>query len=226
MVATPASNDGSRNHSGESGPPACSATRATKDSGGVISASVLHGREHAAEVVGGHDPVGGQLVGEARSCCRRSRRTPQRQKPRQWRATPCDGMLPSGEPIALNLERSSGSGQRRTAPRAGGPAPGGDRGARLEKAFRVPEHRMDTLKERAPHPFTRVEYRELHALRDGSRSTSTRASSSASSGQNGSGKSTLLKILASIYRADCRHGSGWRGGWRRSSSSAWASTRS
>ena len=36
----------------------------------------------------------------------------------------------------------------------------------LKKAFRIPEHRVDSLKERAAHPFTKMEYRELHALRD------------------------------------------------------------
>jgi ABC-2 type transport system ATP-binding protein len=71
----------------------------------------------------------------------------------------------------------------------------------LEKSFRVPEHRMDTLKERATHPFTRVEYRELHALR-GVSFDIHKGEFFGIVGQNGSGKSTLLKVLASIYRAD------------------------
>ena len=36
----------------------------------------------------------------------------------------------------------------------------------LYKSFRVPERRVDTLKERATHPFSRIDYRELRALRD------------------------------------------------------------
>jgi ABC-2 type transport system ATP-binding protein len=71
----------------------------------------------------------------------------------------------------------------------------------LTKSFRIPEHRIDTLKERASHPFTRVEYRELHALR-GISFDVHKGEFFGIVGRNGSGKSTLLKILASIYRAD------------------------
>ena len=71
----------------------------------------------------------------------------------------------------------------------------------LEKQFSVPEHRIDTFKERFVHPFRKAEARRLQAL-EGISFDVRQGEFIGIVGRNGSGKSTLLKILASIYRAD------------------------
>jgi ABC-2 type transport system ATP-binding protein len=71
----------------------------------------------------------------------------------------------------------------------------------LQKSFRIPTARVDTLKERATQLFSHTEYRELQALR-GIEFEIERGEFFGIVGRNGSGKSTLLKLLASIYRAD------------------------
>src|SRR5215217_2879746 len=71
----------------------------------------------------------------------------------------------------------------------------------VEKTFRIPQHRVDTFKERALRPLTRGVYRELRALHGVSFDVH-RGEFFGIVGRNGSGKSTLLKIMSSIYRAD------------------------
>jgi ABC-type polysaccharide/polyol phosphate transport system ATPase subunit len=71
----------------------------------------------------------------------------------------------------------------------------------LKKSFRIPTQRIDSLKERATHPFAPREYRELKAL-DGLSFEIRQGEFFGIVGRNGSGKSTLMKLIASIYKAD------------------------
>jgi len=69
------------------------------------------------------------------------------------------------------------------------------------KTFRIPEHRVDSLKERMVHPFRSNPHRDLEAL-SGISFDVHEGEFFGIVGLNGSGKSTLLKILSSIYQAD------------------------
>ena len=71
----------------------------------------------------------------------------------------------------------------------------------LSKTFEIPDHKVDSLKERAVHPFRKQETRKLKALEDVSFEV-RQGEFFGIAGRNGSGKSTLLKILASIYTKD------------------------
>jgi ABC-2 type transport system ATP-binding protein len=71
----------------------------------------------------------------------------------------------------------------------------------LHKSFRIPTHRVDSLKERVVRPFSGREYNELRAL-DGVSFEIRQGEFFGIVGRNGSGKSTLLKLINGVMRPD------------------------
>jgi ABC-type polysaccharide/polyol phosphate transport system ATPase subunit len=71
----------------------------------------------------------------------------------------------------------------------------------LRKTFRIPEHRVHTLKERTLHPLRRDKFDVFEVLKGVSFEV-VQGEFFGIVGRNGSGKSTLLKCLAGIYRTD------------------------
>lgn len=68
----------------------------------------------------------------------------------------------------------------------------------VTKIFKIPREKRDTLKENVINIHKRVQYSELHALKNINLSID-KGDFIGIIGRNGSGKSTLLKIIANIY---------------------------
>ncbi|HEY4095226.1 MAG TPA: ABC transporter ATP-binding protein [Baekduia sp.] len=73
--------------------------------------------------------------------------------------------------------------------------------AGVDKAFRIPEEQVHTLKERVLHPVRRPAHHQFSALQGVSFDVA-KGEFFGIVGRNGSGKSTLLKCMAGIYGVD------------------------
>jgi len=105
-------------------------------------------------------------------------------------------LAPAGAAPGGTATGSGAAARKQTAPRHTAIEVAG-----LEKTFRIPKHQVQTLKERALHPFRRQEHDELNVLK-GVGFEIPSGEFFGIVGRNGSGKSTLLKCMAGIYRAD------------------------
>jgi ABC-2 type transport system ATP-binding protein len=101
----------------------------------------------------------------------------------------------------MAVDSTTNPNRRRARDSPGAEAPLAIQVVDLHKSFQIPTQRVDSLKERAVHPFSQRESRELRALAGVSFDV-RQGEFFGIVGRNGSGKSTLLKLLASIYRAD------------------------
>ena len=173
----------------------------------------VHGRDHPAEIVGRHDPVGRQLVGEQVLLRHRDPQAEAEQGEHQ------DGSChpPSAEP--RRIVRNGALSRQGWRPR-----PGGHRDSRASEVVSRP---------RAP---------DRHAKGAGGPSLSAHGVPRAPCAARRVLRRPQGRVLrnrrarTAPARAPCSRswrastaptpaGSGWRGAWRRSSSSAWASTR-
>jgi ABC-type polysaccharide/polyol phosphate transport system ATPase subunit len=130
-----------------------------------------------------------------------------RRKPDSWAASIVladpEGSLQADE-HQRQARRARAPSEGTTIDRRQAPGPGAPLAIEardLKKAFRIPTHRVDSLKERIVRPFAAGDVRVLRAL-NGVSFDVRQGEFFGIVGRNGSGKSTLLKLLASIYRAD------------------------
>jgi ABC-type polysaccharide/polyol phosphate transport system ATPase subunit len=104
-------------------------------------------------------------------------------------------------PSSISLDDDAGAA---AASRTPGDAPRGPVAIEvrnLEKTFRIPHNRVNSVRERVVHPFAHRGHVDLPVLK-GISFDVHQGEFFGIVGRNGSGKSTLLKIMSSVYRAD------------------------
>src|SRR4051812_17549394 len=209
MVAVPAISEGSRRSSGAC--PSCAPSHdSTKNNGGVISASVWTVETTPRRPWVVTIQYVESSSANSGSCASRTRsRTPSTVSPATTRAGPgrrMGRMTVPRRPILTAVSRTADDLDARPVRAALRRARVVEQPVVIEvrdvsKAFRIPDRRVDSLKERVAHPFSRISYRRLEALKHVSFDV-RQGEFFGIVGRNGSGKSSLLKIMASIYGAD------------------------